>query len=66
MAFDEETVKQAFQRAKGRCESCGVALQWSKRGNQWEAHHKHSVDAGGGDSLSNCKILCIDCHRTTL
>jgi 5-methylcytosine-specific restriction endonuclease McrA len=28
----------------------------------WEAHH---VNANGEDILSNCEILCWDCHKNT-
>lgn len=31
----------------------------------WEAHHKTAVAAGGQDVLLNCKILCLDCHKST-
>jgi 5-methylcytosine-specific restriction endonuclease McrA len=73
MAFSEETKQAAFQRAGGKCECrrlscrvhstvyCGVILA---RG-QWHAHHKTAVAAGGQDTLSNCEILCIPCHKST-
>jgi len=65
MAFSIETVKKAFARARKKCESCRKPLMWTKRRSQWHAHHKTSIDAGGTDYLSNCKILCISCHRKT-
>ena len=34
-------------------------------GNNWEAHHAHSVAAGGHDGLSNCVAMCPECHRNT-
>lgn len=80
MAFSEDTVKQAFQRSGGYCECdrsthghgshCNNQLVWENRGREgrgaWEAHHKHSVSADGPDSLSNCEILCWECHKKTL
>ena len=71
MAFSEQTVLEAFRRAKGRCETCGKELSIDNRGRDsgrgsWEAHHRTRVESGGGDSLSNCKILCWVCHRKTL
>lgn len=45
-------------------------LSYDNRGKDgawgaWEAHHKVSVVAGGSDTLSNCEILCMDCHKKT-
>ena len=77
MAFSDQTVLQAWQRSGGRCECtrstqghvgrCGVRLGWEARGHEkvlggWEAHH---VAAGGPDTLSNCEVLCIPCHKKT-
>ena len=43
-----------------------IRLVWGRRGEDrrdgWEAHHKV---AGGGDTLSNCEILCTPCHKLT-
>lgn len=61
MAFSYETKKQALERAHYKCENCGTGLSMTTA----EAHHKTSVDAGGSDTLSNCKILCHDCHVAT-
>jgi hypothetical protein len=78
--FSDEVVKLAWTRAQGRCECrrethlhpyirCNKELVWENRGREgrgaWEAHHKVSVDAGGGSYLSNCEILCWDCHTKT-
>jgi hypothetical protein len=82
MAFSEEVVRQAWKRAGGKCECkrslhshsngrCSKELVFENRGREggrgaWEAHHKVSVSAGGGDTLSNCEILCWECHKKTL
>jgi len=78
MAFSDETVLQAWRRAGGRCECrrishnhpnirCGKTLVWENRGREgwgaWEAHH---INSNGEDDLSNCEILCWDCHSRTL
>lgn len=70
MAFDLDTVVAAWRRANGRCEYCGKPLAWSARGNDyalggWEAHHVIAVEYGGPDTLENCRILCIPCHKKT-
>ena len=78
MAFSEETISKAWRKAGGRCECRRVShghpyirhnkqLVRKNRGREgygaWEAHHR---SATGGDGLSNCEILCWDCHLRTL
>ena len=78
MAFSQDTVIQAWNRAGGYCECrrkshdhyyvrCNKTLSWGNRGREgwgcWEAHH---INSQGSDSLSNCEILCWDCHSRTL
>ena len=78
MAFSDETLRRAWQRAGGKCECrrrthkhpyvrCNKQLVWANRGRSgrgaWEAHHK---SATGGDGLSNCEILCWNCHSRTI
>ena len=70
MAFSNETVVAAFRRANGKCETCGKTLCFENRGKEgawgaWEAHHITAVERGGSDGLSNCKILCLACHKKT-
>lgn len=78
MPFSEETIREAWMRAGGRCECrrythnhtgirCNKELVWENRGREagrgaWEAHHRSST---GGDALSNCEILCWVCHKVT-
>ena len=68
--FTEETVKQAWDRAKGCCEGykCSKQLVWKNRDKDgergaWNAHHKVPVAEGGSNDLRNCQILCLDCHK---
>jgi len=77
MAFPESVVRQAWQKAGGKCECrrvthghsgrCNKQLVWKNRGREgrgkWEAHHRVR---SRGDTLSNCEILCWDCHSKTL
>lgn len=69
MAFSLQVVTSAWNNAKGHCEKCDKQLSWDNRGREgrgsWEAHHKNAVSSGGSDTLSNCKILCFDCHKNT-
>jgi len=81
MAFSKTTVDAAWKRADGKCECrrsthnhpytrCGKTLVYENRGKDgargaWEAHHKTAVSSGGSDALSNCEILCVDCHKKT-
>ncbi len=81
MAFSEKTVITAYLRAEGKCECsrktcghnpirCNKQLIFKNRGKDyeyggWEAHHRIAVASGGDDSLSNCEILCTECHKNT-
>ncbi len=77
MAFSDEVVAQAWTRAGGKCECertthdhgtirCNKILIWDNRGREgggaWEAHH---INRYGLDTLSNCQILCWNCHSLT-
>lgn len=48
-----------FQRARGRCEGCGVELQ----PNAWECDHLISLSRGGTNEIENLRVLCVTCHR---
>jgi hypothetical protein len=79
--FPDKVVSDALARAGGRCEcrrtnrDCLRKHSYSRcyesgftlgnRGTRWQTHHKTSQDAGGPDTLSNCEILCLDCHKAT-
>jgi len=77
MAFPDSVVDAAWIRAGGKCECRrvghvhsiphGSSLTRANRGREgrgaWEAHHRVR---GGPDTLSNCEILCWDCHSRTL
>ncbi len=80
-AFSEETVREAWERAGGRCECrrtthghparCNEKLSWDKRGlpdspGAWDTHHRLSPQHGGSGSLSNCEVLCCGCRSTIL
>lgn len=74
MAFPQSVIDAAWKRSGGYCECerkthdkpCGKRLAYKNRGREgqgkWEGHHKW---AGGPDTLSNCEILCWDCHKAT-
>ena len=77
MAFSEETIRRVWIRAGGKCTCrrrshshsytrCNKSLVKNNRGmtgrGRWEAHH---IDGNGGDIISNCEILCFDCHVET-
>ena len=77
MAFSDDVIQKAWERAGGRCECTRTkhdhvgrhnkVLKFENRGREgygaWEAHH---IDRTAGDWLSNCEILCWDCHQLTL
>lgn len=79
MSFPREVLYDAFwKRAGGKCECtrqcpghagyrCGKVLDPSNVNpvQKWQAHHRVSQDAGGPDTLENCEILCVECHKNT-
>lgn len=78
MSFPTSVVIEAWRRAGGRCECtrqcpshigarCNRVLDPYNQtaGMQWHAHHTVSQDAGGADTVENCEILCLECHKNT-
>jgi hypothetical protein len=64
---------ECCRTSHGHSGRCNKRLVKSNRGpgsgsGAWEAHHKLSRAAGGGDTAGNCEIVCVDCHTeiTTL
>jgi 5-methylcytosine-specific restriction protein A len=60
--FSKRTKLEAWQRAKGRCEECGVKLSTTNV----EFHHAKPCtfdDDGGDNSVSNVVVLCRLHHR---
>jgi len=75
MAFPDDVVKQAWERAGTQCECnkrthshhyipCAKFLVWDKRGSAiqggWEAHQ---INNEGTFTLTNCEILCWRCYE---
>lgn len=56
--FSPRQQKQAYKNQKGRCAVCGRAFPLEKL----EAHHKKAYADGGETVISNCLMLCHDCH----
>src|SRR5690606_14219188 len=57
--FSRKTKAEAFARAKGKCESCGVKI---RPGNGPHYDHRIPDAVDGGTDLSNCQVLCNACH----
>ena len=49
--------RRRLQRARGRCEACGVTL-----GPDWSCDHFVPLADGGTNALSNLRALCAACH----
>ena len=76
MVFSDSIVDQAWIQSGGRCECtqrshthqgrCNCELLKAARGKEtslgWEPRHK---TASGPDTLINCEILCLSCHKQT-
>jgi 5-methylcytosine-specific restriction protein A len=63
--FTRKTMRQALERAAGRCEGllpsgerCPCMLTKAKY------HFDHNIPAelGGDNSIENCRVLCVPCH----
>lgn len=78
--FRDDILRKAFNRAGGRCECearacghegrCRKTFSWDDRATTdnddgWQGHHMTAESAGGSDGVSNCKILCVACHKRT-
>ncbi len=48
---------QVYERDKGICRDCGVALK-----GRWDCAHKTPRYQGGKDTLDNLKAKCPSCH----
>ncbi len=74
MAFSDEVLRKAWERAGGKCEcrvrthhhgfqACDELLRWDKREQPdpegWKARQR---SAGGDESLVNCEIVCWECE----
>jgi len=57
--FSRKNKAEAFARAKGKCESCSVKIRPGV-GPEYDHIIPDAVD--GGNDLSNCKVLCFNCH----
>lgn len=58
----------AFERASGRCESCGLPAGRIAPGEDgWRVrsahvHHVRPISRGGRHGLANLRLLCAKCH----
>lgn len=59
--FSRKTKAQAFERSKGLCENkaCGIKLFPGKIAYD----HVNPDWTSGDNSLENCEVLCLDCHK---
>lgn len=71
MPFSEETKDEAFERSGGQCECERKEHDHTGRCSSTvtrhsaEYHHITAESVGGSDGLSNCEVLCHDCHVAT-
>jgi len=48
----------------GRCvQTFSFAQRATSDGTGWQAHHRIPVVDGGEGTLTNCQILCVNCHQ---
>lgn len=59
--FTPTTKRQAWDRAGGKCELCGLDLTTVKH-HQRHYDHRLACELGGTNSIANCQVLCEECH----
>jgi len=57
-AFDNNIKRESYELAEGKCKKCGKHFDIT----EMEAHHKKPWKDGGKTELSNCVMLCKECH----
>lgn len=57
--FSTRTKALAFQRANGRCDTCGMRLQPPRIAFD----HINPDGLTGSNDIANCAVLCTPCHR---
>ncbi len=76
MPFSQYIVDRAWERCGGYCECkrvthghaapCNKRLSLGNRGREgWGKWEAHSISGLHKDSVSDCQILCWDCHSAT-
>ncbi len=55
--FPAKVKVAAFERARGRCETCTALILY---GAQYD--HRIADGIGGEPSVENCQVLCKTCH----
>jgi hypothetical protein len=58
--FPKSVKEQAYERSGGKCEHCYQAFDG--RVPHYD-HYPIAAALGGPGTLSNCRVLCIKCHR---
>jgi hypothetical protein len=53
---------ELIEREGATCENCGWSPMSMEEERLLHAHHRKYVSHGGGDELSNLRLLCRDCH----
>ncbi len=73
MAFSDQTVREAWRLAQGRCECqreghghtgrCNRELRWERRGFLGEGGWQ--CRSWNGEEPENCEVLCMECYGAT-
>ena len=80
MPFSQNTLREAYYLAKGRCECqreghghaerCGEEIVWQRYGligvGGWQARPWTPLEEGGGDDVENCEIVCWKCAAANM
>lgn len=69
MKYDHNTLRQIYDKTRGRCHLCRKNLSFSNYGSQgrrgaWEVEHSVPRARGGSEHLNNLYAACISCNRS--
>lgn len=60
--FSHDVKRARLEYQSFQCAECGKDL-WRKPLSQSQAHHIEMHKRGGSTDLSNCVVLCPECHK---
>lgn len=63
LEFSKKTRVARYDIAGGKCEAVWSEKRCNAPLPPVEYHHEKEAEAGGDNSLSNCRCVCVPCHK---
>lgn len=60
--FPHSVKKEVLEHQYYQCAECGKSL-WRQPLGKSQAHHIEMHSKGGSTDISNCVVLCPECHK---